>query len=124
MTIDRRGRQFARLSFAMLITVPVGLVFIAVWGVVVDTSPTLSDEDRIRGWVTVWPPTARSMTVRPSLCRVVKVAAPAGCSVGGFLTPLRVSTRVPGVISARVSSFRRTEVLDPLKTGAGLLVNV
>lgn len=38
----------------MLITVPVGLVFIAVWGVVVDTSPTLSDEDRIRGWVTVW----------------------------------------------------------------------
>ena len=38
----------------MLVTVPMGLVFVAVWGVVVDTSPTLSDEDRIRGWVTVW----------------------------------------------------------------------
>lgn len=54
MTIDHRGRQFVRLSLAMLLTIPVGLVLVAVWGVVVDTSPTLSDEDRIRGWVTVW----------------------------------------------------------------------
>ena len=54
MKNDRQSQKFVHLSLAMLITVPVGLVFIAVWGVVVDTSPTLSDEDRIRGWVTVW----------------------------------------------------------------------
>ena len=54
MTIDRRGQKFARLSLAMLITTPVGLVFLTVWQVVVDTSPTLGDEERIRGWVTVW----------------------------------------------------------------------
>ena len=38
----------------MLITLPVGLVLLSVWQEVVDTSPTLNDEDRIRGWVTVW----------------------------------------------------------------------
>jgi cytochrome bd-type quinol oxidase subunit 2 len=54
MTIGRRGRQFTRLSWAMLVTIPMGLVLLAMWQVVVDTSPTLNDEDRIRGWVSVW----------------------------------------------------------------------
>lgn len=37
----------------MLIAVPIGLVLLAIWQTMVDTSPTLSDEDRIRGWGTV-----------------------------------------------------------------------
>lgn len=37
----------------MLLGVPVGLVWLTVWAVRADTSPTLADEDRIRGWETV-----------------------------------------------------------------------
>lgn len=37
----------------MLAGIPVGLVFVTVWAVRVDTSPTLSDDERIRGWGTV-----------------------------------------------------------------------
>jgi hypothetical protein len=37
----------------MLVGVPIGLIFSIFWSVAVDTSPTLTDEDRIRGWGTV-----------------------------------------------------------------------
>ena len=36
-----------------LATIPVGLIFLTVWAVIVDTSATLSEEERIRGWGTV-----------------------------------------------------------------------
>lgn len=37
----------------MLAAVPFGLFFLIVWATIVDTSPMLSDEDRVRGWGTV-----------------------------------------------------------------------
>ncbi len=47
------GKVLARLSLILLAALPPGLVFLTVWAVVVDTSPTLSDEERVRGWGTV-----------------------------------------------------------------------
>lgn len=40
-------------SLWTLAGVPIGIVAFTLWAVVVDTSPTLSDEERIRGWGTV-----------------------------------------------------------------------
>ena len=37
----------------VLLAVPVGIVWSTIWAVVVDTSPTLADDVRIRGWGTV-----------------------------------------------------------------------
>lgn len=37
----------------MLAGVPVGLVFLVMWATMVDTSPALGDEERVRGWGTV-----------------------------------------------------------------------
>lgn len=37
----------------MLAGVPVGLVFLVMWATMVDTSPALADEERVRGWGTV-----------------------------------------------------------------------
>lgn len=48
-----RADRLARWSLVALVGVPVGIVFLTFWAVRVDTSPTLSDEERIRGWGTV-----------------------------------------------------------------------
>lgn len=47
------GRGAALASLWLLIGVPIGLVWLTIWAVRVDTSPTLSDTERIRGWGTV-----------------------------------------------------------------------
>ena len=46
-------RNNVRLSLFMLVGVPVGIVFSVVWATLVKTSPTVADEERIRGWGTV-----------------------------------------------------------------------
>ena len=45
--------RLAKWSLIALAGVPVGIAFLTFWAVWVDTSPTLSDEERIRGWETV-----------------------------------------------------------------------
>ncbi len=45
--------RLAKWSLIALAGVPIGIVFLTFWAVRVDTSPTLSDEERIRGWETV-----------------------------------------------------------------------
>ena len=50
---DRRGRRAVLWSYWILVGVPVGLVWSVIWAVRVDTSPTLADDERIRGWGTV-----------------------------------------------------------------------
>lgn len=52
-SIDRTASRVGAVSVWLLAGVPVGLVWLVVWAVRVDTSPTLSDIDRIRGWGTV-----------------------------------------------------------------------
>lgn len=47
------GRRFIRSSLLMLVGVPVGIVLVAVWSTFVKTSPTVADDERIRGWETV-----------------------------------------------------------------------
>ncbi|MEY4366263.1 MAG: hypothetical protein RLZZ305_1607 [Actinomycetota bacterium] len=47
------GHASALASLWTLALVPVGVVFAAAWSIYVDTSPVLSDEERIRGWGTV-----------------------------------------------------------------------
>ena len=47
------GSGTVRLSVWMLVGVPAGIVFLTLWATFVKTSPTLGDEDRIRGWGTV-----------------------------------------------------------------------
>lgn len=47
------GERAAIASLWMLAGVPLGIVSLTVWAVFVDTSPTLSDEERVRGWGTV-----------------------------------------------------------------------
>ena len=47
------GRSLVRKSLLMLIGVPIGIVFSAVWATIVKTSPTVADDERIRGWGTV-----------------------------------------------------------------------
>ena len=46
-------RNNVRLSLFMLVGVPVGIVFSVIWATFVKTSPTVADEERIRGWGTV-----------------------------------------------------------------------
>ena len=61
-----RADRLAKWSLIALAGVPVGIVFLTFWAVWVDTSPTLSDDDRIRGWETVWrelPATATLLAV-------------------------------------------------------------
>lgn len=53
----------------VLVAIPVGLVFLTVWAVIVDTSPTLNPDERIRGWGTV---------VRELPATVFLVAVPLG----------------------------------------------
>ena len=47
------AQKYALASLWTLALVPVGIVFAAAWAIYVDTSPTLSDEERVRGWGTV-----------------------------------------------------------------------
>lgn len=51
--IDSRGRRLVRRSLLMLIGVSIGIVFSAVWATIVKTSPSVADDERIRGWGTV-----------------------------------------------------------------------
>lgn len=53
MPESRSANGLARGSLLLLLGVPVGIAFLVVWSVRVDTSSTLSDEERIRGWGTV-----------------------------------------------------------------------
>lgn len=54
MTAERSpGERNVIHSLWTLAGVPIGIVVSTLWAVVVDTSPTLSDEERIRGWGTV-----------------------------------------------------------------------
>ena len=54
MTAERSpGERSVIHSLWTLAGVPIGIVAFTLWAVVVDTSPTLSDEERIRGWGTV-----------------------------------------------------------------------
>lgn len=48
------GRQrLVRWSLLTLVGVPIGIAFAAVWSVIVKTSPTVADDERVRGWGTV-----------------------------------------------------------------------
>lgn len=47
------GRRAARLSLLMLLGLPVGIALVSVWATYVDTSPTVADADRVRGWSSV-----------------------------------------------------------------------
>lgn len=51
--VRTRGAGTVKASMWMLAAVPLGLFFLIVWATIVDTSPMLSDEDRVRGWGTV-----------------------------------------------------------------------
>ena len=50
---NSQADRLAKWSLITLAGVPVGIVFLTLWAVQVDTSPTLGDEERIRGWETV-----------------------------------------------------------------------
>jgi len=47
------GQRDVRKSLWMLAGVPVGIAFSIVWATFVKTSPTVADDERIRGWETV-----------------------------------------------------------------------
>lgn len=47
------GRRSARFSLVLLLGLPIGIAVSEVWANFVDTSPTVSDADRIRGWASV-----------------------------------------------------------------------
>lgn len=47
------GQRDVRRSLWMLVGVPVGIAFSIVWATFVKTSPTLADDERVRGWETV-----------------------------------------------------------------------
>lgn len=47
------GRRAARVSMSMLLGLPVGIALVSVWANLVDTSPTVAEVDRIRGWSSV-----------------------------------------------------------------------
>lgn len=53
LTKHEHGKRLVRFSLWTLIGVPIGIVFLTIWATIVDTSPTLSEEERVRGWVTV-----------------------------------------------------------------------
>lgn len=48
-----RGRRLIRYSLLTLIGVPIGIVIVVVWSTIVKTSPTVADDERIRGWSSV-----------------------------------------------------------------------
>ena len=53
-TVDTSaGRRLLRWSRIALGTVPVGIVLLIVWSTVVKTSPSVADDERVRGWRTV-----------------------------------------------------------------------
>ena len=45
--------RLSRMSLYFLAGIPLGIVFLVVWSTYVDTSPTVTDEERIRGWESV-----------------------------------------------------------------------
>lgn len=47
------GRRAARTSLLLLLGLPVGIAVLSIWATYVDTSPTVSDADRVRGWESV-----------------------------------------------------------------------
>ena len=47
------GMRAVRWSWLMLVAVPVSLVASVFWAIQVETSPTVADADRIRGWESV-----------------------------------------------------------------------
>lgn len=47
------GRRDLRRSMWTLIGVPIGIAFLIVWSTIVKTSPSVADDERIRGWGTV-----------------------------------------------------------------------
>lgn len=47
------GRRAARSSLLLLLGLPVGIAVLSIWATYVDTSPTESDADRVRGWESV-----------------------------------------------------------------------
>lgn len=61
-----KSRTLVRRSLLTLIGVPIGIAFLIVWSVMVKTSPTVADDDRIRGWESVW----REMPATLFLCSV------------------------------------------------------
>jgi len=50
---DSSGRRLIRWSLLTLVGVPIGIVISAVWSTIVKTSPTVADDERIRGWGSV-----------------------------------------------------------------------
>lgn len=48
-----RGRRLVRYSLLTLVGVPIGIVVAVVWSTIVKTSPTVADDERIRGWGSV-----------------------------------------------------------------------
>lgn len=53
MSTSSGASRLARTSLYFLAGIPLGIIFLVVWATYVDTSPTLSDEERIRGWESV-----------------------------------------------------------------------
>lgn len=47
------GRRAARMSMILLLGLPVGIAVSEIWATYVDTSPTVADADRVRGWESV-----------------------------------------------------------------------
>lgn len=47
------GRRAARYSLALLSGLPIGIAALSIWATYVDTSPTVNDADRVRGWESV-----------------------------------------------------------------------
>lgn len=47
------GRRSARYSLALLLGLPIGIAVLSIWATYVNTSPTESDADRVRGWESV-----------------------------------------------------------------------
>jgi len=48
------GQRNVRRSMWMLVGVPLGIAFLIVWTTFVKTSPTVADDERVRGWETVF----------------------------------------------------------------------
>jgi|GEM_PF-2232816 len=47
------GRRAVRYSLLLLLGLPVGIAVLSIWATFVNTSPTESDADRVRGWESV-----------------------------------------------------------------------
>ncbi|CAB4656893.1 unannotated protein [freshwater metagenome] len=70
--------RLARKSLYVLAGVPLGIVFLAVWSVLVGTSPTLSTEERIRGWESVVRELPATLTLILIVCAGIVLAIRAG----------------------------------------------